>query len=42
MKYKEKEEMATIRADFDGYRIWYYSGHPYEALIYVYSGMALR
>ncbi|MBN1929088.1 MAG: hypothetical protein JW764_06065 [Chlorobiaceae bacterium] len=30
--------MATIRADFDGYKIWYYSGHPYEALIYVYNG----
>lgn len=29
--------MATIRADFDSYKIWYYSGHPYEALIYVYK-----
>lgn len=30
--------MATIRTDFDGYKIWYYSGHPYEALVYVYNG----
>jgi len=30
--------MATIKADFNGYKIWYYSGHPYEALIYVYNG----
>lgn len=30
--------MPTIQADFDGYKIWYYSGHPYEALIYVYKG----
>ena len=29
--------MATIREDFDGYKIWYYSGDPYEALIYVYK-----
>jgi hypothetical protein len=29
--------MATIRADFDSYKIWYYSGHPYEALIYLYK-----
>jgi len=30
--------MATIKADFDGYKIWYNSGHPYEAHIYVYKG----
>jgi hypothetical protein len=30
--------MATIRTDFDGYKVWYYSGHPYEALVYVYQG----
>jgi hypothetical protein len=30
--------MATLQADFDGYKIWYYSGHPYEVLIYVYKG----
>ena len=29
--------MATIQADFDSYKLWYYSGHPYEALIYVYK-----
>ena len=29
--------MATVQADFDGYKLWYYSGHPYEALIYVYK-----
>lgn len=32
--------MATIRVDFDGYKIWYYSGFSYEALIYVYKGTA--
>ena len=36
-KTNEDNEMATIKADFDGYKIWYYSGHPYEALIYVYK-----
>lgn len=30
--------MATVKKDFDSYRIWYYSGHPYEALIYCYQG----
>ena len=30
--------MATVRKDFDSYKIWYYSGHPYEALIYCYQG----
>jgi hypothetical protein len=29
--------MPTIQANFNAYRIWYYSGHPYEALIYVYQ-----
>ncbi|HHE07351.1 MAG TPA: hypothetical protein ENL01_00175 [Chlorobaculum parvum] len=29
--------MATIRVDFDSYKIWYYSAHSYEALIYVYK-----
>jgi len=30
--------MPTIKKDFDAYKIWYYSGHPYQALIYVYQG----
>ncbi len=30
--------MATVRKDFDAYKVWYYSGHPYEALIYCYQG----
>ncbi|MEC4684310.1 MAG: hypothetical protein VST71_01065 [Nitrospirota bacterium] len=30
--------MATVRKDFDSYKVWYYSGHPYEALIYCYQG----
>jgi hypothetical protein len=30
--------MATVRKDFDSYKFWYYSGHPYEALIYCYQG----
>lgn len=29
--------MPTVQKDFDSYRIWYYSGHPYEALIYCYK-----
>ena len=29
--------MATIQADFDSYKIWYYSGFHYEALIYFYK-----
>jgi len=29
--------MATIQTDFDSYKIWYNSGHPYEAHIYVYK-----
>ena len=32
--------MATIQADFDTYKYWYYSGHPYEALIYCYKATA--
>ena len=32
--------MATIQADFDSYKYWYYSGHPYEALIYCYKATA--
>jgi hypothetical protein len=32
--------MATVKADFDGYKIWYHSRHPYgfEALIELYKG----
>ena len=30
--------MAAIIRNFDAYRIWYYAGHPYEALIYCYQG----
>jgi hypothetical protein len=30
--------VATIRADFDSYKYWYYSGHPYEVLVYCYKG----
>ena len=30
--------MPTVKKDFDAYKIWYYSGHPYEALIYCYKG----
>jgi hypothetical protein len=33
---KEEKAMAIIREDFDSYKIWYYSGFSYEALIYVY------
>ncbi len=29
--------MASIQVDFDSYKLWYCSGHPYEALIYVYK-----
>ncbi|HLL73413.1 MAG TPA: hypothetical protein VK363_18380 [Pyrinomonadaceae bacterium] len=29
--------MATVQKDFDSYMLWYYSGHPYEALIYCYK-----
>jgi hypothetical protein len=30
--------MATVRKDFDSYKIWYYSGYPsYEALVYCYQ-----
>lgn len=29
--------MATIRKDFDSYKIWYYSAHSYEAIIYLYQ-----
>jgi hypothetical protein len=29
--------MATIQADFDSYKYWYYSGHPDEALVYCYK-----
>lgn len=29
--------MATIKKNFDSYKIWYYNGHPYEALIYCYK-----
>jgi len=38
LENRKENEMATIYTDFDGYRIWYYSGHPYEALIYAYKG----
>ena len=30
--------MATVRKDFDSYKVWYYSGHPYEALVYCSQG----
>ncbi len=30
--------MPTVRKDFDSYKVWYYSGHPYEALVYCYQG----
>ena len=30
--------MSTVKKDFDSYKVWYYSGHPYEALIYCYQG----
>lgn len=29
--------MATVRKDFDAYKIWYSSGHPYESHIYCYK-----
>ena len=29
--------MATVQKNFDAYKIWYYSGHPYEALVYCYQ-----
>lgn len=32
--------MATVQANFDSYKFWYYSGHPYEALVYCYQGAA--
>jgi len=32
--------MAVVRKDFDAYKIWYYSGHPYDALIYCYRAGA--
>ena len=31
-QYKEKTKMATIQADFDGYKIWYYSGDSCKTL----------
>lgn len=30
--------MATVKKDFDSYKIWYYSRHGYEALVYCYQG----
>jgi len=30
--------MATVKKNFDAYKVWYYSGHPYEALVYCYQG----
>ncbi len=30
--------MATMTKDFDTYKIWYYSGFSYEALVYCYQG----
>lgn len=30
--------MATVKKEFDSYKIWYSSGHPYEAHIYCYKG----
>lgn len=32
--------MATITKHFDAYKLWYNSGHPYEAHIYCYAGTA--
>jgi len=32
--------MATVQKDFDAYMVWYYSGHPYEALVYCYKAGA--
>jgi hypothetical protein len=32
--------MASIQVDFDSYKLWYCSGQPYEALIYVYKECA--
>jgi hypothetical protein len=32
--------MATVSKPFDSYKIFYYSGHPYEALIYCYQAGA--
>lgn len=29
--------MSLIRKDFDSYKIWYSSGHPYDAHIYCYK-----
>jgi hypothetical protein len=39
---RRETDMATIKADFDGYKIWYHSRHPYgvEALIEFYKGKA--
>ncbi len=30
--------MPTVRKNFDSYKIWYNSRHPYEAHIYCYAG----
>lgn len=32
--------MPTVQKNFESYRIWYYSGHPYEALVYCYQAGA--
>ena len=32
--------MPTIRRDFDSYKLWYSSGHPYECHIYCYLGVS--
>ncbi|MGH9224693.1 MAG: hypothetical protein ACRD2W_13155 [Acidimicrobiales bacterium] len=32
--------MATISADFDSYKYWCYSSHPYEAMVYCYRSTA--
>jgi hypothetical protein len=34
--------MPTVKKDFDRYKIWYSSGHPYEAHIYCYKVKSYR
>ena len=29
--------MATVRKDFDSYKVWYYSGFQYEALVHCWN-----
>ena len=30
--------MNVVKKDFDSYKLWYYSGYSYEALVYCYKG----